>query len=178
MCLTAQTNLGFINRKAVLPEHCQTMSKSGLHVSASGVSCSSPGVWSKLHGWWDLGWICEEKFTHLCLVSSRISAGSHQLKPVLVTRAKHYRTCTCLLVCGPRHQQTWVLQEVGSHILELGLWKTAAARTTTVLLFCLNTWFPFFSPQHPFLIKYLKSLPFPSLHSIILHWSLILSSES
>lgn len=54
---SARFTLGHISRKAAPPEH----SKAGLHVWASGASCSSPGAQSELHGWratwWDLGWL-------------------------------------------------------------------------------------------------------------------------
>lgn len=42
----ARFTLGHTSRKAALPEH----SKPGLHVWASGASCSSPGAQSELYG--------------------------------------------------------------------------------------------------------------------------------
>lgn len=83
---SAGTTLGHTSRKAALPERPQAISKPGLHVSASGASCSSPGARSELHGrtaaWWGLGRCRAEKSGHLCLLTCSISiARSHQLRP-------------------------------------------------------------------------------------------------
>ena len=70
---SAWTTSGHTSRKAAPPERCQTMPKPSLCVSASGVSCSSPGAQRELHGWsatwWDLGWLHAEKHGHLCLAT-------------------------------------------------------------------------------------------------------------